>query len=71
MTSVFVQLFRDIGRRRDDDDIEILDQDALRARIGECAPRAAERPCDEMIRRFDGPRSSTPRSWRDVAGLPR
>lgn len=71
MTDVFVHLFRDTGGRRREDPVEMLDQDALRARIGECAPRAAPRPRDEVILRVDGPRPSTPRTWRDVAGLPR
>jgi hypothetical protein len=68
---MFIQLFRDVGRRRADDGIEMLDLDALRARIGERAHRAPERPRDEVIVRTDGPRRSTPRTWRDIAGLSR
>ena len=71
MASVFVMLFRDICRRRDDEPIEMLDGDALRARIGECMRRAPERPRDEVIQRIDGPRRSAPRTWREVAGLSR
>ncbi len=63
-------MFRD-GKKRVDE-VEMLDCDALRARVGECKPRKTELqvPEEHMIR-IDGPRPSTPRTWRDAAGLPR
>jgi hypothetical protein len=63
-------MFRDGGRKREEK-IEMLDCDALRARVGECKPKKAERPADEHLIRIDGPRPGTPRTWRDVAGLSR
>ncbi len=69
---MFVPIFRDGGRRREPDDhVETLDVEALRARIGECAPRAAGRPSEGLMERIDGPRPSQPRSWRDAAGIVR
>lgn len=67
---MFVPIFRDGGRRREpDDEVETLDIEALRARIGERAPRAPGRPPEERLERIDGPRPSQPRSWRDAAGI--
>ena len=66
---MFIQLFRDTGSKRREDPIETLDQDALRARIGEWVTR--ERPRQKTIQRSDGPRPSTRAPERGVAGLPR
>jgi hypothetical protein len=66
---VLGMVFRDGGRKRDEE-VEMLDGDALRARVGECKPRKTEQPEEHMIR-IDGPRPGAPRTWRDVAGLSR
>ena len=63
-------VFRDGGRKHREE-VEMLDGEALRARVGECRPRKTEQPADEHQIRIDGPRPGAPRSWRDVAGLTR
>lgn len=68
---MFIPIFREGGRRREDGDgPEMLDLDTLRARIGECAPRAMERPRPEVMERIDAPHPSS-RNWRDALGLSR
>lgn len=59
------------GARKREEEVEMLDCDALRARLGERAPRKIDPLPDEHLIRIDGPRPSTPRTWRDVAGLTR
>lgn len=69
---MFIPMFREGGRRRrDDDHPEMLDLDALRARIGECQPRTQQPPRLELMERIDGPQPSQPRSWRDALGISR
>jgi hypothetical protein len=63
-------VFRDGGRKRVEE-VEMLDSDALRARVGECKPRKTEPLPEEHMIRIDGPRPSMPRNWRDAAGLSR
>lgn len=68
---MFIPIFREGVRRRDDGDHpEMLDLDALRARIGEFVPRTIEPPRPELMERLDAPHPSS-RNWRDALGLSR
>jgi hypothetical protein len=67
-------VFKNIGRRRELAPIEPLDRDTLFSRIGGPSPQieiVTERRGDDGCPRHDGPRSTQPRSWRQIFGASR
>lgn len=69
-----MDLLRGIGKRHDEcEEVEMLDLETLRSRIGEPAPRkepVPPAPVPEYVR-SDGRQSPTESSWRRIAGLTR
>lgn len=63
---MFLRVFGQPERSDDRPDVEMLDLDTLRARIGADAAAPAEGRRDAVIVRFDGRTSSPRRSWRDA-----
>lgn len=66
---MFLPLFGRRDRPSDEPNVEMLDLEAVRTRIGAGGPRPAKRPRDAVRVRYDGRASSRRRSWRDIAGL--